>query len=241
MRVLVSAPILLYFFFYPVLAQAEKIRGRFNRLPLMREIASQDRNRRAVKNIVYIYETPDGEYFEVDNNNPPIESLIFKTDKTKQRKPLDEVKDENFIIYYYHRVDSFAEQYYGVVDPMIQGLAPPPEAMPNLIKLKAEYRDFGATYRALGATALASGNVREGVWWTQKAFSVNEKDPKALLLLSIGQYALGYTDASSKYLQSATYIEPEVTHKSWEIQYIEENNPAVFNGWLKDIGKSEWK
>jgi len=241
MRILIFMLILVYCVLFPALTQAEKIRGHFNRLPLMREIALQDDNKRAIKNIDYISETPGGEFFEVDNNNQPIESLIYKTDKTKQRKPLDEVRDENLIIFYYHRVDNFAEEYYGVVDPMIRGIVAPAQAKSTLIELKGKYSGFGATFRALGTTEIASGNVHVGLSWAKKALSVNEKDPNALLLLSVGEYALGHKHDSSKYLKSAINMEPRVTCMSWEIQYVEENNPEVFNAWVKDISKREMK
>jgi hypothetical protein len=233
--------ILICSFLIPAPAQAEKIRGHFNRLPLMREIALQERNKRAIKNIDYISETPEGEFFEVDNSNPPIESLVYKTDKTKQRKPLDEVKDEILIIYYYHKVDNFAEDYYRVVDPMITGMATPEQAKSTLQGLRMKYSGFGAPLRALGASAIASGDAYEGVRWTKEAVSMNSNDSKALLLLSIGEYALGYTDASTKYLKDAMYIEPRVTCNSWEIQYVEENNPKVFKAWFKDVAKSSVK
>ena len=194
------------YFLYPISTQAEKIKGHFNRLPLMKEKASVDGNRRAIENIDYISKTPNGEYFEIDNKNPPIESLIYKIDKTRQWKPLRETKDEKLIIYYFHKVDDYANKYYKIVDSIITAKLEPAKATSRLEKLDATYPNFGATYTALVATTLASRHTDKATFWAKKAVSVNQNNPKALLMLSIGEYARGKKFDSLRYLSDAKRI-----------------------------------
>ena len=222
-----------YCFLYPTSTQAEKIKSHFNRLPLMKEKASVDGNRRAIENIDQISKTPNGEYFEVDNKNPPIESLIYKIDKTRQWKPLRETKDENLIIYYFHKVDAFANNYYKIVDSIITAKVEPAKATSRLEKLDATYPNFGATYTALVATTLASHHTDKATFWAEKAVSLNRNNPKALLMLSIGEYARGKKRDSLRYLSDAKKIDPNVTDNYWEIQYVKDKTPETFSDWFK--------
>jgi len=210
--------------------KAEHVRGHFNYLSLMLEIATKDKNKRAINNINYILDTPNGEYFEVDNNNPPIESLITKVNKTKQMKPLAEVKDEDRIIYYFHKVDNFAKGYYPIVDTMITGKINPFKAKRKLQQLDPKFND-GAVYRALGVCKLAYGNQIDAISDYKRAIIVNKSDSKALILLSLGEYAIGNKDRAIKTYKKAIKLDTETPNIFWELQYAKSEKPELFQKW----------
>jgi len=232
---------------------AEKIKGHFNRLLIMREEAFKDGNARAVKNIDYIYETPKGEHFEVDNDNLPIEAIVYKINKTRQFKPLQEKGDEDILIEYFHKVDGYANTYYEIVYAVLSKEIRPDQAGIYFRKLGERYPGFPATYRAMGAISLALDVDWKAVNFSKKAVSVNKYDPKALRLLSISEYALG-----NKYNSWANYkkaikadpkitwkfmanykkaikADPKITLELWEEGYVIENKPKIYSEWKKYI------
>jgi tetratricopeptide (TPR) repeat protein len=219
----------------------------------MRESALKDGNARAVKNIDYIYETPKGEHFEVDNDNLPIQAIVYKINKTRQFKPLQEKRDEDLLIEYFHKVDGYANSYYEIVHAVLSKEIRPDHAGIDFRKLDERYPGFPATYRAIGAVSLASAVDWKAVNFSKEAFSVNKHDPKALRLLSISEYALGnkcnswanYKKAIKadpkvtwKFLENykkAIKADPKVTLELWEEVYIIENKPKIYNKWKKYI------
>lgn len=218
---------------------AERIRGHFNRLPLMKDEALKDSNHRAVKDIQYIWETPSGEYFEVDNDNPPIESMIYKLDKTRQSKPLEGKRDEDLLIDYFHRVDDYAESYYRIVQAMVSKKINEPQAQFYLSTLNARFPGFSATNRALGAVSLSLADAYSAVNWGNKAISANKSDPKALWLLSIGEYARGNKYPALKYYKKAMKIDPKVNGAFWEKEYVREKEPDLYREWQRYITKKK--
>lgn len=237
-KFLILIALCILYLVYPTVNYAEKINAHFNRLPLMREKALKDHNDRAVKNIDYIGETTNGEYFEVDNDNPPIESVIYKLDRTKQRKPLQEKKDEDLIIYYFHMVDRYAGEYYAIVDAIITQEVEADKTWLQLENLDANYPGFSATYRALGATSLVLGDTHNAVHFAEKAVSINRNDPKALMLLSISDFAILKNDTALKYFMEATAVEPQRTMEFWEIEYVMEKEPTIYSAWSNYVGKN---
>ena len=223
-------------FLCPVFINAETITGHFNRLPLMKDQASKDDDDRAMVIIDYIWETPDGEYFKVDNEDLLIESIIYKIDKTKQHKPLQKKNDEDLIIYYYHLVEEYAKNYYPIVDGIVSGELMPNNALFNLEVLDANYPGFPATFRAMGAASFALGNTDQAVQWVGKAVSMNRNDTKALLLFSISEYAQLNKQTSLKYFKEAAWINPDVTSNFWEIEFIMEKEPKIYHEWSDYVG-----
>ncbi len=215
--------------------KAEEVRGHFNRLPLMKEIAIQDNNKRAINNIDYILNTPNGEYFEVDNNNPPIESLVTKVNKTKQMKPLAEVKDEDLIIFYFHRVDNFAQGYYPIVDTMIAGKINPSMAKYKFKQLNRKFEAYGATYRAIGVCEWVYGNKKNAISDYKMAIKINKLDSKALMMLSLGEFAVGNKIKAIKAYKKAIALDPKTPNISWELQYAMSKKPELYQLWKAQI------
>lgn len=228
--------ILLVFFMIVWDIYAEKIKPHFKHLPLMMEEAKKDGNDRSVKNIAYILETPSGEYFEVDNDKLPIESVVYKLDHTKQHKPLQEKKDEDLLITYFHKVEKYASRYFTIVEGFMYGYLTPTDAESHFIALKNIYPGFSATYRAIGLTSLASGNSDNAVKWNTEAININTNDYKALLLLSITEYARLNKKDSLSYWNRASWVKPKVTSNFWELNYIMNEVPDVYEGWIDTIG-----
>jgi tetratricopeptide (TPR) repeat protein len=222
----------------PNLLIAEHVRGDFDRLPLMREIAVKDNNKRAIENIDYIYKTPNGKYFEVDNSNLPIESLITKNDRTKQKKPLTENRDENVLIYYFHRVDNFAQSYFNITDSLIMGIITPKKAADQFKKLGAEYEDFGAAYRAKGLCAFVTeGNYTASEYYG-KAVDINKFDYKALILSSMREAAVGNKNGAIGFYKRAAKSGSEFLKNFWELQYLKGKKPEAYSTWKKIITES---
>jgi tetratricopeptide (TPR) repeat protein len=219
----------------------------------MREEALKDGNASAVENIDYIYETPKGEYFEVDNDNLPIEAIVYKLNKTRQFKPLREKRDEELLIEYFHKVDGYANSYYKIVYAILSKEVRPDQAGLYFRKLDEKYPGFPATYRAIGATSLALGVRWKAADFSKKAVSANRDDSKALRLLSISEYALGNKYNSWENYKKAIKVDPMVSWevlakynkaikvdptkalKLWEEVYLIENKPEIYHGWSKYI------
>ena len=101
----------------------------------------------------------------------------------------------------------------------------------------ASYPGFSATYKAMGATSLALGDTHKAVQLAEKAVSINRNDPKALLLLSISDFAILNKDTALKYFREAITVEPQGTMGSWEIEYVIEKEPNPSSPKLAELGR----
>jgi len=101
----------------------------------------------------------------------------------------------------------------------------------------ASYPGFSATYRAMGATSLALGDTHKAVQLAEKVVSINRNDPKALLLLSISDFAILNKDTGLKYFREAITVEPQGTMESWEIKYVIEKEPKIYYAWSNYVGQ----
>jgi hypothetical protein len=238
MKRLLSALLCFFYVFSPSIASSEIIKGHFNRLSLMRTMAEDDGNNQAVTNIDYISDTPNGEYFEVDNSNPPIESLIYKIDKTKQKKPLRTARDESIIIFYFHRVDNFASAYFKTVDLLISNQINPLDAISKFEKINTEFTSNRATlYRAISACFIAAKKPNKAVYFAKQASYISKQDQKSFILMSIGKYGSKNLSASKSFFDEAKKLDPTLkqSQNSWELQYVSEKEPKIFLEWANKL------
>jgi len=210
----------------------EKIYSYFDRLPLMRDEALKDGNERAVKNIDYVQNTSDGEYFEVDNEKPPIESLVTKKNKTRQSKPLESKADEDLLIVYYKKVDPYAQDYNNIKTSLQLRQISDYVAMREFQSLLGKYPTFSSAPRAIGVIHLSQGQVQEASAFFKRALQANERDPIALASQSIAIHALGEKTEAKSYAKKAKEIDPALSFlSSWEMSYLLRNNPKIYNDW----------
>lgn len=223
-------------FICPLVVTADKIKGHFNCLPLMKETAQHRGDTRSARNIDYVYNTPQGEYFEVDTQSPPPESMIYKINKTRQIKPLEMIKDEKMIIYYYRIVEPFVQEYYSIVDQVQSKIIPVQKAEYGFENLNRKHgKDLGAFYRAIGAMKAKSGNINKAISYAEKAIEVNKNDSKAYGLLSIFELAKGDESESNAHLKTAKIVDPGLAtvSDSWEIQFAFDHKPKILENWVR--------
>ena len=214
----------------------ERIYSHFDRLPLMRDEALKDRNERAVRNIDYVQNTLDGEYFEVDNEKPPIESLVTKKNKVRQSKPLESKTDEDLLIVYYKKVDPYAQDYNHIIASLQMSKISESVAMGEFKSLSGKYPNFSSSPRAIGVIHLSRGQVQEASAFFKLAIQTNERDPIALTSESIAIYALGKKNEAQSYAKKAKKVDPTLSFlRSWEISYLLRNNPNIYNDWTTHV------
>lgn len=214
------------------LALGERIYSHFNRLPLMRDEALRDGNERAVRNIDYVKNTHEGEYFEVDNEKPPIESLVTKKNKTRQSKPLESKTDEDLLIAYYKKVDSYAQDYDRIKTSFQMRKISDPVAMSEFKSLFAKYPNFSSSPRAIGVIQLSLGQAQEASTFFRMAIETNERDPIALASESIAIYTLGKKNEAKSFAKKAKEVDPTLSFLgSWEIDYLLQGNPGIIKDW----------
>lgn len=217
---------------FSTLALGERIYSHFNRLPLMRDEALRDGNERAVRNIDYVKNTHDGEYFEVDNETPPIESLVTKKNKTRQSKPLESKTDEDLLIAYYKKVDSYAQDYNQIMTSLQLRQISDSEAMREFESLFGKYPTFSSSPRAIGAIQLSQGRFQEASAIFKRALQVNQRDPIALASESMAIHALGEKTEAKSYAKKAKEVDPTLYFLgAWEMGYVLRNNPKIYNDW----------
>ena len=217
---------------FSTLALGERIYSNFNRLPLMRDEALRDGNERAVRNIDYVRNTHEGEYFEVDNEEPPIESLVTKKNKTRQSKPLESKTDEDLLIAYYKKVDSYGQDYDHIKTLFQMRKISEPIAMNEFKSLFAKYPTFSSSPRAIGIIHLSQGQAQEASAFFRVAIETNKRDPIALVSESIAIYALGKKNEAKSFANKAKEVDPTLSFLgSWEIDYLLRNNPEIYKDW----------
>jgi len=210
----------------------ERIYSHFDRLPLMREEAFKDRNERAIRNIDYVQNTQDGEYFEVDNERPPIEALVTKKTKIRQSKPLELKKDEDILIEYYKRIDAYAGNYNQIKNYWIAGKIGDYTAVDQFHTLFRKYSTFSSSVRAVGIIYLTKGEPQEATKFFKEAIKVNERDPIALMAESMAVFALGEKTESRIYLDKAKGVDPTLFFlSSWELNHIQRSKPKIYKDW----------
>lgn len=202
----------------------------------MREEAVKDRNERAIIDIDYVQNTPEGEYFEVDNESPPIETLVTKKTKTKQRKPLDSKKDEDLLIEYYKRVEAYAENYNLIKDYFMTGKIGGDAAAEQFKFLSKKFPTFSSAPRAAGFVYLSQGRTQDARKFFKEALEINARDPIALTAESLVTYAQGKKSDSRFYVDKAREADPKLSFMaSWELHYIQRGNPQIFRDWATYI------
>lgn len=210
----------------------ERIYSHFDRLPLMREEAVRDRNERAITDIDYVQTTPEGEYFEVDNGSPPIETVVTKRNKTKQRKPLESKKDEDLLVEYYKRVEPYAEDYTLIRNYFTAGKIGSDAAAEQFKVLSKKFPTFSSAPRAAGAVYLSQGRTQEASKFFKAALEINARDPVALTAESLVAYAQGKKSDSRFYVDKAREADPKLSFMaSWELHYIQRGDPHTFRDW----------
>jgi tetratricopeptide (TPR) repeat protein len=217
---------------FSTLALGERISSHFNRLPLMRDEALRDGNERAVRNVDYVQNTHEGEYFEVDNEKPPIESIVTKKNKTRQSKPLESKTDEDLLIAYYKKVDSYAQDYDHIKTSFQMKKISEPIAMNEFKSLFAKYPKFSSSPRAIGVIHLSQGQAQEASVFFRMAIETNNRDPIALASESIAIYALGMKIEAKSFAKKAKEVDPTLSFLgSWEIDYLLRRNPEIYKDW----------
>jgi len=214
----------------------ERIYSHFDMLPLMREEALKDRNERAIGDIDYVQNTPEGEFFEVDNERPPIETLVTKKDKTKQRKPLESRRDEDILIEYYKKVQAYAEKYNLIRYYLMAGKIGDYEAAQQFQLLAKKYPTFSSAPRAVGVVYFSQGRTQDATKFFKDALEINARDPVALTAESLVTYAQGKKSDSRFYVDKAKEADPKLSFMaSWELHYIQRSNPQIFRDWATHI------
>jgi len=146
--------LILYFLYFlnSSTIYAERIKGHFDTLPLMRDEAAKDNDNRAVEDIDYVSDTKDGEYFEVDNGDKSFEVVIIKHNRTRQFKDLREKQDEDLLILYYQKVRQLAVAYNKIIQEMMGKALSPEQAKKHFSNLTTKYPTTSAIYRGIGVT-----------------------------------------------------------------------------------------
>jgi hypothetical protein len=204
----------------------------------MRDIAENDGDKRAVMDIEYIYDTPKGEYFEVDDQAPPIESLIYKIDKTRQKKPLDTIGDEKIVIKYFHRVDNFASDYYKIVDLLIDNKIRPDQAIYEFEKVNVEYKsNQAALFRGMSACFIVAKNPNKAVHFAEQANFISKYDSRTYTLMSLAKYESHNLSSAKNFIDYARKYDPTLSRvlNSWEVQYVYYNEPNSFIKWANKL------
>jgi tetratricopeptide (TPR) repeat protein len=213
---------------------AESIYSHFDKLPLMREEAVNDGNERAIKDIDYVIKTEDGEFFEVDNERPPIETLVTKKNKSKQSKLLGAKKDEDLLIEYYKKVNVYGDAYNRIKNDWLVRKTSDDAAARQFYSLFMSYPRFSSAARAAGVIYLSKGQTQEAGKFFREALMANEKDTVALTGGSIAAYDLGNKGDSRFYIDKAKAVDPTLSFlTSWEVNYIQTSNPEVYRSWAK--------
>lgn len=221
----------------PELRETKKIQGQFAEFWLMRTEAQGDQCRRAVAVIDYVWDTPNGSAFEVDNGDPPpFAAIVTKRDNTKVWKALEFKTDEDQLIVYHARVAQYGNPYLSMRQALLQRGVDLKQAYASLEALTRKFPKTSPIRTSMGFVRLMDKQYEPARSDFKIASDMNSGDSAAFAGLSTANVMLKDLGSAGKALDAAIAADPRQRfYGTREMFLLEELNPEAYNLWRQFI------